>query len=141
MFALNTLNVRLSQSPTQLLVYGVAIFRSPDNKEFVAPIQEAEDGTHSFWCDPEGELHIIRDVTALCNMQLLQSAKHGNKGKDAKGCLYGNVTVTITSDDGQLIAFKAVYLPHESSAEHDSFRFIGNPRNSRFAAHKFGLVK
>lgn len=141
MFTLNTLNVRLSQSPVQLLAYGVAIYRNSEEKEIVVPIQESGDGTHSFWSDPQGELHIIRDVTALLNQQLLQSAKHGNKGRDSKGALYGNVTVTLTTDSGQLIAFKGVYLPHESDAEHDVFRFIGNPRNSRFAAHKFGLVK
>lgn len=140
-FTLNTINLRLSQSPEQLLCYGVAIYKDPSDNEYVAQVVEDEDGTHSYWVDPEGEVHSISDVTALRNAALLQSAKHGNLGKDAKGAKYSTATVTISTDSGQLIAVKAVYLPSESTPENDSFRFIGNPRNSRFAAVKFGVVK
>lgn len=139
-YTLNTLNVRLSQSPTKLLVFGVAIYKAPDDSEQVCPILESEDGDFSAWVDPNGEQHRLFECDALRNTALLQSAKHGNRGRDAKGALYGTITVPLTTDSEQIIAFKAVYLPHESTTDNDSFRFIGNPRNSRFTGYKFGTV-
>ena len=141
-YILDTINLRLSQTPTgNTLGYGVAVYKDEEGHEFVAHIVEDGAGFVSFWSAPNGEKHGIGDMSALLNPTILQAAKYGNKGKDTKGNLYGTVATVITTDTGIMISFKAVYLPNESSPENDSFRFIGNPRQSRFSPMKFGIIK